>query len=307
MKKQVESKFERWINGKDGNVCEIPIARINWRQLYTRAIWRIPPFALDAKNPDNEKGFRDALIYETVVDLTMNEQRDVNVAFVSNDLVLRTSVAERLKDQKRFLPFESLTDFSSYIKLTREQLTKEFIGKIVRRAAEKSYSANDVNCVWNKDKIWEKLEAMKDVWRIDETAPMNLSLFNQPLLMSSLVGMPAITASPTPRWTQTSPKSWYLGPHEFVKTSGVRTYHWTSTVRSLTKYSLSDGQVASDERIQIVLFKVLWKADVKADARFQAIELEDIKLESKAFRAPTPSEVQLYALDSYNTPEGARS
>jgi len=283
LRKNVEEKFKRWLDGKDGKIADIPLATIDWRDLYRRAIWRIPPFALDAKNSDNEKGFRDALICETVVDLVLHEPREVNFAFVSNDKVLRIAVNEKLANQRRFLSFESLADFSSYIRLTREQLTKEFIDKIVKRAAEKFYTGGDENCLWNKENIPEKLIDIKEAWGIDQPLPPKLLGSSQ--TSPSLLGSPvANVTQPSPRWTLTAANFFYLGPHEFVKTSDARTYHWSSTVRSLRKYILSDGQVTMEERIQLIFFKIIWKADVKADARFHDMRLEEIKLYTQFLR-----------------------
>lgn len=313
LKKLVREKFDRWLNGRDGKIAEIPLETLNWRALYDKAIWRIPPFATDAKNPDNEKGFRDALIYETVLDLAKKKPREVNIAFVSNDFVLREALEEEFLLEQTFWPFESLAAFSSYIKLTREQITAQFIGKIVKRVAEKFYSAADPNSLWNKEKIADRLVGIKDAWRIDEIEPKvtyNPQFYND--VLSSPLGSlesPVSTFEFTPvvssrSWKATALNTWHLGPHEFVKTSGTRTYHWSSTVLAVRKYVFSDGQVTTDERIRRIAFKVLWKADVKADARFHNIVLEKVGLENKEFRAPTPEEVQQFNLDRYTTPYG---
>jgi len=90
--------------------------------------------------------------------------------------------------------------------------------------------------------------------------------------------------------------------HAFLKTSELRTYHWRTTVLSLRKYILSDGQVTSDERIERVEFKVLWKANVKADARFHDVVLEETSFDNRQFRSPTPAEVQQFGLARYTTP-----
>ena len=316
LKKLVREKFDRWLSGKDGKIAEVPIATINWKELYDRAIWRIPPFSSDAKNPDNEKGFRDALIYETVLELAKKKPSEVNIAFVSNDFVLRNALEGELIFDETFWPFEGLADFSSYVKLTREQLTEQFIGKIVKRVAEKFYRAGDENCLWNKEKVADKLIGIKDAWRIDEIEPrvtVNLPNYNLGRTVgfssfastqSAVTGEDYLPVTSVPSWKSTALNTWHLGPHEFLRTSGKRSYHWSSTVLAVKKYILYDGQVTTDERIRKIIFKVLWKADVKADARFYNIGLENVGLEKKEFRLPTPEEVQQYNLDHYTTPHG---
>jgi len=307
LRKLVRRKFDRWLNSKDGKIVPIPIPTIDWKNLYHKAIWRMPPFTVDAKNPKNEKGFRDALIFETVVDLAKNKSPEINIAFVSNDFVLRNALAEELWLESTFLYFEGLAEFSSYINLTKEQLTEAFIGKIVKRAAEKFYTAGDENCLWNKEKIATRLGEIKDAWRLNEIEPS--VTYNTPLMLPSLTSLASGTAAidftpiaPPRSWKATELNHWRLGPHVFVKTSGSRTYHWSTTVLVVMKYIFSDGQVTTDERIRKIVFKVLWKADVKADARFHNIVLEDVKFENKEFRSPTPEEVQQFNLDRYTTP-----
>jgi hypothetical protein len=136
--KQVTAKIDKWVKSKNAQVLSIPISAIDWKTLCHSAIWRLRPFMSDPKNPDNEKGFRDALIGETVAHFVANDARDVNIAFLCNDFLLRSSVAERLKGDKRFACYESLTDFSSYIKLTRprrrrRQLRNRTIPRVLLR------------------------------------------------------------------------------------------------------------------------------------------------------------------------------
>jgi hypothetical protein len=140
---QVTRKVDKWIKSKSAVVTPTPIGQIDWKSLCDSAVWRLPPFTADAKNPDTEKGFRDALILETVVDYVTKDVRKVNIAFISNDFLLRTSVAKRLSLDKRFACYADLEEFASYIKLTRESLTNEFIKKIVRRASKKFFNAED--------------------------------------------------------------------------------------------------------------------------------------------------------------------
>ncbi len=303
LKKLVREKFDKWVASKDGKIAEVPIGTIDLRKLYDMAIWRIPPFEFDAKNAENEKGFRDALIYETVVDLAKKQQREVTIAFVSNDKLLRNAIDYELLFTHDFLAFEGLADFSSYIKLTREQLTKEFIEKIVKRAGGKFHTANDPNCLWIKEKIGERLFEMKDAWRIDSVSTLSTATHANALASRSQTTEYA-PVMPHRSWKPTALNKYFLGPHEFVETSGTRTYHWSSTVTAVAKYILGDGQVATEERIRRIDFKVLWKADVKADARFHNIALEDVKVENTQFKTPTPEEFQRFDLDQYSTPEG---
>jgi hypothetical protein len=310
---------DRWIKSKDAQVLPIPIASIDWKTLCNSAIWRIAPFVPDAKNPDAEKGFRDALISETVVALAKAESRNVNIAFVCNDFVLRTATAERLKADARFACYESLLDFSSYIKLTREKLTNEFIKKIVKRAAEKFYSEEDPNCLLLKEDLIAKLEINRSHCEMPDFAPPITYVSSvppiritgsSPLSYLAPIQNSLFSQSVFPTWTPDTRSRWVIGPQEFQNVTGDRTYHWKTTLTYVRKYSSTNsvGDAGSGsleftfgDKILLVKFNVFWKANVKDDARFHNVALESTDFDGKEFRPPTDAERQRFELNVAKT------
>ncbi|UCH08250.1 MAG: DUF4935 domain-containing protein, partial [Deltaproteobacteria bacterium] len=89
IKNQVEARFDNWLKGKDGRVEPTPADAIDWERLIQDSIWRNPPFEFDPKKEKVEKGFRDALILETVVALCKKERRKHTIAFICDDALLR--------------------------------------------------------------------------------------------------------------------------------------------------------------------------------------------------------------------------
>ena len=311
--RQVTEKVDRWIKSKDAHVLPIPIASVDWKTLCNSAIWRLAPFVPDAKNPDAEKGFRDALISETVVAFAKAESRNVNIAFVCNDFVLRTATAERLKADARCACYESLLDFSSYIKLTRESLTNEFIKKIVKRAAEKFFNEDDPNCLLIKEDLVAKLESDRSHFEMPDFASPVAYLGSVPAISvvgSSLVNYaapiqtPAVPQNVFPTWTADARTKCFVGLPEFQKITGDRTYHWKTTLTYVRKYfaTSSAGDVGSlgltfAGKLLLVKFNVLWKANVKDDARFHDVALESTQFVGNEFREPTDAERQRFKLD----------
>ena len=296
----------------------IPVSAIDWKSVCDSAIWRRKPFTSDPKN-DNEKGFRDALIGETVAHFVGNESRKVNIAFLCNDFLLRTSVAERLRTDQRFTCYESLADFSSYIKLTREKLTNEFIKRIVRRASERFYRHGDLTCLWNKEDLYHKLSA--EPHRFD-VSDFNIPVMQEPMLVTgswsqnltgiiNLSGSIPTIAAPTPytpsftlpTWAEHGTNKWVIGTHEFQKVSGDRTYHWKSPVTYGRRYESSyTTPTGPDMRVLTVRFNVLWKADVKDDARFYDISLEHVQFEKREFRQLADEEMKWFRFDLEQAP-----
>lgn len=288
---QIEAKLEKWLNGKSARVAPIPVNAIDLNALAEDAIWRKPPFEADPKNPDVEKGFRDSLILETIRDVAVREKRRVNLVFVSGDFLLRTSVAERLKTDPRVMCYESLQDFSSYLKLTREKLTNEFIKGILHRAAEKFYRRDDDTCIVLRDKLVDRI-------RVEFKSKFENPEESESSALTSLFSLsPALASS----WKPTYDGLWRLSGTEFVNLEGEREYHWKSGLTYARFFSKSSetplgllSSTTTRERVLILPFKIYWKANVKADARFHDTAVVNIALEGDAFREPTEEDVRKY-------------
>src|SRR6202043_1280343 len=108
------------------------------------------------KNPDLEKGFRDALILESVAACVAAETGSVRIAFTCHDKTLRETAASRIGDS-RFACYESLGALSSYLKLTHQRLTDTFIKGILRRATKKFFYPADPGCLYARAKIGERI------------------------------------------------------------------------------------------------------------------------------------------------------
>lgn len=102
-------------------------------------------------------------------------------------------------------------------------------------------------------------------------------------------------------WKATDGGRWLLAATEFVKLEGKREYHRKSGLTFARYYSKTEEMLAGlgttakpMERILLLPFKVLWKANVKADGRFHDTAVVNIVLEDNAFREPTEQESARY-------------
>jgi hypothetical protein len=138
VKDQVGVKLSKWVSGKAGHAVKTPLSSIDWGSVADAAAWRKPPFTFDSKRPELEKGFRDCLILETLLQVSRdNESTNKNVIFLCKDSLLREAAASKLKHRPNVLFFESLADFASYLDLSRQELTTEFVRQIQVRARAK--------------------------------------------------------------------------------------------------------------------------------------------------------------------------
>ena len=216
IRKNVKKKVDKWIADKHAVVRHVPHTVIDWHSLIEKAVWREPPFTYDPKDKINEKGFRDALILETLVDYSRNETRDITIIFLCSDNLLQNTAQKALKDDKRCMFHQSLDDFASYIKLTQEQLTNHFIKLLLRKAKEKFFKQNDENSLYFKARLSEKFNAdYKEYFDNPENAGTSATG-----LMGALL--------PAGKWTPNRRGMYWISNAKFVRLDGKNTYYWLS-------------------------------------------------------------------------------
>ncbi len=280
IRKQIEKKIDEWIKGKKAAVAATPYDEIDWSDLCQRSIWRQPPFTFDPKDSKTEKGFRDALILETVVSVARAEKRKVNLSFLCGDFLLRTTSDKRLKDDERFSSYETAADFASFIKLAKDETNQKFVRAILNRARRKFYADGEPDCLWRREKLVDRIRDEFDSYFEKPELSQDSSL---PLLRLIHGDLRAVGSG-----------RWKLGKPEFISIEGERTYHWRSVLTFAQLY-VSEGerggsesffQVHEAEKILVLPFSVFWKADIKADGRFYKIDLETIELTGNEYRNP---------------------
>lgn len=280
IKSQVRLKLEKWLKGHAGNILATPVSSIDWASIVDAALWRKPPFTFDSKEPKTEKGFRDAIILETLAHTCATSSAGKTVIFVCNDYLLRTTAEARLRSSKKFLAFESLADFEAYINLTQQQFTNAFVKAIQSHARAKFYTKNDPNSIYIKHELWTKLQTDFSNDLALQSPPQNvLSLF-----------------APSPATTNGTPKLlrqlFWIRSTQFNKLAGTREFQWVTHIDVVRLFELESQQgllasaIPTIKRLQIVGFDVRWKSNVKTDGRFHDIDLDGIdKTEVKQLEA----------------------
>ena len=181
-----------------------------------------------------------------------------------------------------------MADFESYVNLTQQQFTNDFVKSIQSHARTKFYAKGDANCIYAKYEIGKKIlsEFAADLEFKDSTK-------NALSLMAQAIG----TAAPAAKLAK---QMFLIRSTQFSKVEGEREFHWTSRVDVARLYELekSGGLLASAmpsiRKIQVVGFDVRWKSNVKSDGRFHDIEVTALdSIESEVFEA---SEEQLEKL-----------
>lgn len=276
IRKQVGDKLQKWVKGLNGVVIKTPVGSIDWSKMVQDAIWRNEPFTSSPKDKGGEKGFRDALILETLVRVCEeNKENANNIVFLCNDYLLKTTAENRLKQNRKVLIFESLTEFDAYIKLTQQQLTDKFVKSIQYHARSKFFVKDDRSTIFYRDNI---KQAIKEKFSDELTIVTDTSPYSGGLLRLA-----------SPYQLTVTNEIWWISATRFDELIVPREYHWISRVTvarllngSTRRGGLAQALLQSREEIQLIGFDIKWKANVKADGRFHDISvIEIVKAESK--------------------------
>lgn len=247
------------------------------------------PFEEDAKT---EKGFRDAMILETLRDIS-DKEKALNIAFVSRDKLLRETASKELKGNKLLSCFESLEQLSSYLKLMDRELTAEFIVAIQKRAREKFYDRKSNSGIFRSSKV---VSFIRSEFGDTFVAPQHGALRG---LLSGTTAISPVSS----KWEDYSDEGIWIQSPDFEKIENERTYHWSSVVSFVQLYKYRAGGQGSlltpqdgELHIRILPFAVKWKADVKADGRFHNIEFLEVEANEKRFEEPSTDDIERYRL-----------
>lgn len=288
IKGQVRAKLEKWLKGHSGHVITTPVTTIDWSSVVESAVWRKPPFTFDPKDPKNEKGFRDAVILETLAHTCLSGGAGKTVIFVCNDYLLRTTAESRLRASKRFLAFESLADFEAYINLTQQQFTNAFVKAIQSHARAKFYAKGDENCIYVKHDLRKK---------IPDDYSSDLAYQGQ-----SIGPLTLLTLGTTPAPAQMARQLFWIRSTQFSKLEGAREFHWVTRIDVVRLYEVESQQgligaaMPPIRRIQVVGFDVKWKSNVKTDGRFHDIQLVGIEKKDTQLLEPTEENLTQWRL-----------
>jgi hypothetical protein len=171
---------------------------VDWPRVMLDASYRRPPFQLGEK----EKGFRDAMILETFLQIVTSSPTSrsvVRLALVSGDQLLRDAALARLESAANVHLLESIDALKGLINTLGSAVDEEFIARIKDRAAELFFKVGDKSTLYYKASVGAALEQAL------RSAPLKL-----------LAGADKYKIE---RWT--------IGAPRFVKKQGQRIYWMT--------------------------------------------------------------------------------
>lgn len=294
IKKASEKKLDKELGKFRTKILPVPTKRMNWEDVIDSSIWRIPPFSPN-RNRNTEKGFRDKLIMETIVDYVEKSKSQQPIIFATADGLLFETVKLKLEDCSYFLAFKSLEEVDSHLRLETEQVTKDFATLVTRRATKRFFDQSNHSSLLLREKIIDQI-------RSKYRSEFEVNKFDLQEMLKD-----AMSKESTPKWTPDTNERVLVSSPQFDKRVGEHDFFWRSTITFIQMYSKDSGDQGSENRLHklmgllnrnllVLRVTVVWKARIKADMRFYKMELCELILDERTFEPPTTEQSETYKL-----------
>ncbi|MDP1924969.1 MAG: PIN domain-containing protein [Thiobacillus sp.] len=136
---------------------------VDWKKLIESAHRREPPFEAGEK----EKGFRDALILETFVQLVAQSPRTralCRVVLVTADGMLATATQARIADYSNAQVLVGLDELKNLINTLSSQVDESFVNELKIKAAQLFFiSSDNKDTLYYKEKIYDRITNEYDI------------------------------------------------------------------------------------------------------------------------------------------------
>lgn len=156
VEEKVTQMMESQIRELALNILELDPMKVDWNRLILDACYRNPPF-----DPSTEKGLRDALIGETLMQLVQASPQapeKCRIIFVSNDTLLADTIKMMTANASNVTVLHSLESLDQTINLVAAKVTAaEVTEELVARYQSKAYEYF-VRTIYSKHRIAEKIE-----------------------------------------------------------------------------------------------------------------------------------------------------
>lgn len=138
------------------SVCPLHIARVDWSSLVRASVFRKPPFEPGEK----EKGFRDAIVIETFMQLVEDSPvtpKVCRMAMVSADKLLADTLKARASQATNVRVLETLEELTGLINTLVADVDEEFVGQLVPKAERYFFMPKEELTLYYSQKLGDKL------------------------------------------------------------------------------------------------------------------------------------------------------
>lgn len=159
---RIDAAIRRSVREYGLTISRLDAEAVNWPQLIRRAVYREPPFS-DA--PKTEKGFRDAIVLETFLQIANSKPRSpgsCHIALVAGDELLRVAAGTATTEARNVRVLASVDELKGLINTLVAKVDEEFVAKIRKQAGIFFFQRDDDSCLLRQAKILEKAKRHHD-------------------------------------------------------------------------------------------------------------------------------------------------
>lgn len=246
------------------NIVEINASDVNWAQIMHSAVYRLPPFDPGEK----EKGFRDALVIESLQQLIAQSPvtpKVCRVVLVSEDKLVReaakaATAATAACTNVRVL--NTLEEVKGYINTLVSEVDEAFVEEILSKVQPYFFVRKEESSLFYKEQLRNKIEEQ----------------FSQEL-----------TTKPE-GVTEIEANTWYVGAPRFTKKELQRFFWTTRITATFTGYDvtnkfdfqglMSSAAAIPEKKVVMkygVYFEVDWSVTLGQHKKLSSPKIEDIR------------------------------
>ena len=299
LKPLFEKRFNKWAKKRNIIFLETSYDKISLKELEENSIWRVPPFedvrrSLDqCKKCRAEKGFRDALILFSVLELA-NKIPKNKVYFICNDKLFLEATNSYNKN-KRLVIFRTIEELSSHLRLSLQKDNEIWITRISEKAREVF-----LRRVWKECNIREEIEkkfpekfelaltsqaefeystGLRSRWNQEaQIMPGGLTDIYKPIsLESPFIRDAALRPSET-KYVPLGEGKYFVDNPSFQRVEDNNIYIWESTVSYEREYQEQLLIGIMTPKIHRIYFDVIWSAKVTKNEQFSNLKLSDLSV-----------------------------
>lgn len=153
---RIDDAINRIIGEHKIDVEKLIVEKINWNEIIKNAAFRLPPF----EDSDKEKGFRDAMVLETVlqvIDKSPVSSKICRIIFITNDKLLSDAYNAKIISRSNASLVSAVDELESSINILDSEVKEDLINSIAQLAQEFFFLPNNQNTLYYKEKIGESL------------------------------------------------------------------------------------------------------------------------------------------------------
>lgn len=156
IRQRIPTLIDQQIQDSKIEILQIKTDMVDWNSLILNAAYRKPPFSAGEK----EKGFRDALIAESflqLVSISPSTTKICNIVLITEDGLLTEFIKTRTIGAKNIRVLSSIEELKGLINTLVSQVSEEFVESIKAKAKVYFFVPGDDNTLFYKEKIWVKI------------------------------------------------------------------------------------------------------------------------------------------------------